>query len=180
MKENNYNEIQTQKFKKKKTYKNYRNEYLIPYYSEKNKFELPVQMNIKHCDLDYISKSIEEINYELINKSNIPFIYKIEKIFTIIFGFILFLVTLYLSMLFVVSIIFNPMIIICFALFIFSNEISWLVHLYFGIKAKSKFANIKNKLNDLNSNSNNTNNKYIWKLGRDFSWITIKINKYKK
>ena len=167
MKDNDeiYNE--QYKYQREKT-----EEYLIPFYSEKNKFEIPEQKKIKNIYLNYITQSIDEINLEL-NSSNIPLRFKFKKILIYFFGFVLFLITLYISILFSIFALFNPMVIIFILFFVVSKEIKWIVKMYFDIKIKSKYAKMVNKIDSLNNNINN--NKYIWKLGRDYSWVTIKI-----
>ena len=158
--------------------KNRTNEYLIPFYSDKNKFEIPAQININKDDSDYITKSIEAINYELNNKSHFSCCFLFQEFFVIIFGLALFVLTLYFSIIFSAFVLFNPMIIIAIILFIISGLISKLVHVFFSIIAKAQVKKMKNKINELNTINNNK--KYFWKLGRDYSWVTIKINKKQK
>ena len=160
-----YNEQYIYRRKKKE-------EYLIPFYSEKNKFEIPDQKKIKNNHLNYITQSIKEINLEL-NELNIPLWFKFKKILIYFFGFVLFLITLFISITFSIFALFNPMIIIFILFFVISKEIKWIVKMYFDIKIKSKYAKMANKINSLNNNINNS--KYIWKLGRDYSWVTITI-----
>ena len=177
MKENNYNEEKIEKIEKrersKSFYKSDKYEYLIPFYSEKNQFEIPQHLKIKDNYLDYIHNSINDINLELLNQLNTPICFKFKIFLLIFFGFILFLITLYISILICNFVLFNPMIFICIILFVFSNEMTWLVDIYFKIKVNSKLSRIKKKVNELNSKGN----KYIWKVGRDFSWVTVRVNR---
>ncbi len=158
-----------------------KSEYLIPFYSERNAFEIPNTINIKNnVDLKYVEDSIKAINLDISNTSNIPCSFTFKKILVIFFGLILFLITLYVSFLFSVLVLFNPMIIIFIIIFVISGEINWLVDLYFNIKVKSKLAKMKYKIDDLNRKSIEIlSSKYVWSLGRDYSWVTITINKKK-
>ena len=176
MRENN-NDIRRRRSSSKKD----KNEYLIPFYSERNAFEVPNSIIIKNnVDLKYVGDSIRDINLDISNASNIPCSFTIKKILLIFFGLILFLITFYISFLFSILVLFNPMIIIFIIIFVISGEINWLVNLYFYIKVNSKLAKMKNKIDDLNRKSVEIqNSKYIWNLGRDYSWVTITINKKK-
>ena len=176
MRENN-NDIKS----RKNNYKKEKNEYLIPFYSEKNRFEVSEQIKIKNdADKRYIEESIIAINSDISNTSNIPCSFTIKKVLVIFFGIILFLITLYVSFLFSILVLFNPMIIIFIILFVISGEINWLVNWYFKIKVNSKFAKMKNKIDDLNRKSREIlSSKYVWNLGRDYSWVTITIHKKK-
>ena len=176
MRENN-NDIRRRRSSSKKD----KNEYLIPFYSERNAFEVPNSIIIKNnVDLKYVGDSIRDINLDISKASNIPCSFTIKKILLIFFGLILFLITLYISFLFSILVLFNPMIIIFIIIFVISGEINWLVNLYFYIKVNSKLAKMKNKIDDLNRKSVEIqNSKYIWNLGRDYSWVTITINKKK-
>ena len=176
MRENN-NDIRRRKSSSKKD----KNEYLIPFYSERNAFEVPNSINLKNnVDLKYLEDSIRDINLCISNTSNIPCSFTIKKILLIIFGLILFLITLYVSFLFSILVLFNPMIIIFIIIFVISGEMNWLVDLFFNIKVKSKLAKMKNKIDDLNRRSIEIlSSKYVWNLGRDYSWVTITINKKK-
>ena len=176
MRENN-NDIRRRRSSSKKD----KNEYLIPFYSERNAFEVPNSIIIKNnVDLKYVGDSIRDINLDISKASKIPCSFTIKKILLIFFGLILFLITFYISFLFSILVLFNPMIIIFIIIFVISGEINWLVNLYFYIKVNSKLAKMKNKIDDLNRKSREIqNSKYIWNLGRDYSLVTITINKKK-
>ena len=177
MRENNNDNRRRRRSSSKKD----KSEYLIPFYSERNAFEIPNTIILKNnADLKYVEHSIRAINLDISNTSNIPCSFIIKKILVIFFGLILFLITLYVSFFFSVLFLFNPMIIIFIIIFVISGEMNWLVNLYFNIKVKSKLAKMKNKIDDLNRKSKEiSSGKYVWNLGRDYSWVTITINKKK-
>ena len=150
---------------------------LFPYDSANNKYELTNDLSeLDEGSAQYVHDTLDKINNDLKGKNSyISVGSHIGYALLYFLCFLLFLGILYFSVLLCAYCLFNPMLIIAILFFILTNVMALIFKIHCRIVDSKKSKKIKGIINAENNLQKESNNKRVWGLGREGSWIEVKF-----
>lgn len=150
---------------------------LFPYDNANNKYELTNDLSeLDESSAQYVRETIEKFNTDLKGKSSYISIFNhIGYSLLYFLCFVIFIAILYVSILLCALCLFNPMLIIAILFFILTNVMALIFKIHCKIVDSKKSKKIKGMIDAENTLQKGNNNKRVWGIGREGTWIEVKF-----